>query len=195
VRSIARRQGGDRNASRHCAGSWCFRHLRRSPRLHSVRHEIHGTERQGGRATGCLPDLWRHNSGRLPRLEIDRCEPASDRQGRPAARPTRQRSRTVRSLPRYIGIAFHRKTTTKSWWVPFPALNLSSSGPPQMFSLWSRTQKGTPRRGAGGLVTLRTENPATKHCTKPASPATNLSKLATSFSLTTHLGPDLKYAA
>ena len=51
----------------------------------------HGTERQGGRATGCLPDLWRHNSGRLPRLEIDRCEPASDRQGRPAARLTRQR--------------------------------------------------------------------------------------------------------
>lgn len=39
-----------------------FRHLRRSPRLHSVRHEIHGTERQGGRATGCLPDLWHQST-------------------------------------------------------------------------------------------------------------------------------------
>ena len=58
-----------------------------------------------------------------------------------------------------------------------------------------KTQKATPRRGAGGSVTLRTEKLATKHCTKPASPVTSLPKLATSFSLTSHLRHDLKYAA
>jgi hypothetical protein len=61
-----------------------------------------------------------------------------------------------------------------------------------MFSLWSRTQKSTPRPAVGGSVTLRTENLATRHCTKPASAATSLSKLTTSFSLTTHLAPKLK---
>jgi hypothetical protein len=45
-------------------------------------------------------------------------------------REGKSRSRTVQSLPRYIGIAFRRKTTTKSWSVHSPALNLSSSGPP-----------------------------------------------------------------
>ena len=58
-----------------------------------------------------------------------------------------------------------------------------------------KDSKSTPRRAAGGSVTLRTENLATRHCTKPASAATSLPKLTTSFSLTTHLGPELKYAA
>ena len=40
-----------------------------------VVHEAYGAEQ-------CLPDLRRHNSGRIPRLEIDRRGPASDRQGR-----------------------------------------------------------------------------------------------------------------
>jgi len=49
--------------------------------------------------------------------------------------------------------------------------------------------------GGGGSATLRTENLATRHCTKPASPATNLPKLTTSFLLTTRPRPELKYAA
>ena len=99
-------------------------------------------------------------------------------------------SRTAQSLPRCIGIVSGRKTTTKSWPVPSPALNLSSSGLPQMFSLWSRTQKGTLRRAAGGSLISRMENLATRHCTKPASPATSLPKLTTMFSLITHLRPE-----
>src|SRR5258708_37664643 len=63
-----------------------------------------------------------------------------------------------------------------------------------MFSLWSRTQKSTLRRAAGGLVTSRTEDLATRHCIKPASDATCLLKLTTTFLLTTHLSPELKYA-
>jgi hypothetical protein len=55
-------------------------------------------------------------------------------------------------------------------------------------------QKSTPQRVAGGSVTLRMASLATRHCTKPASVVTSLLKLTTSFLLTTHLGPELKYA-
>ena len=56
------------------------------------------------------------------------------------------------------------------------------------------TQKSTPQRVVGGSVTLRTESLATRHCTKPASPATSLPKLATSFSLVTQLRLKSKHA-
>src|ERR1700732_719318 len=62
-----------------------------------------------------------------------------------------------------------------------------------MFSSWSRTQKSTLRRAAGGLATSRTEDLATRHCIKPASDATCLLKLTTTFLLATHLSPELKY--
>src|SRR5262245_51194554 len=39
-----------------------------------------------------------------------------------------------------------------------------------MFSLWSRTQRSTPRPAAGDLPTLRMANLATRRCTKLASP-------------------------
>src|ERR1700722_14648533 len=64
-----------------------------------------------------------------------------------------------------------------------------------MFSLWSKTQKSTLRRAAGDSVTSRTENLATRHCIKPASDATCLPKLTTTFSLVTHLSPELNYVA
>ena len=48
---------------------------------------------------------------------------------------------------------------------------------------------------AAASLTLRTENLATRHCTKPASPATSLSKLTTTFSLAMHLRPKLEHAA
>ena len=64
-----------------------------------------------------------------------------------------------------------------------------------IFSLWSRTQKNTPRRAGGGSLTSRTENLATRHCTKPAFLVTSLPKLKTTFSLTTHVRPELKHAA
>jgi hypothetical protein len=99
-------------------------------------------------------------------------------------------TRTVRSLRRCIGIVSHRRTTTKFWSKPFPALNLSSSGPRQMFSLWSRIQKDMPRRAAGDSVTSRMENLATRHSTKPLSAATCRPKLTTTYSLATHLYPE-----
>jgi Cytochrome P460 len=47
----------------------------------------------------------------------------------------------------------------------------------------------------GWGVTLRTENRAMRHCTKPASAATNLPKITTLSSLTMHLRPRPKLAA
>jgi hypothetical protein len=44
-----------------------------------------------------------------------------------AFKERKSRSRTVQSLPPCIGIAFHRKTTIKSWSMHFLALNLSLS--------------------------------------------------------------------
>jgi hypothetical protein len=66
-------------------------------------------------------------------------------------------------------------------------------GPPRIgtFSLWSRTQKSTPRRAAGGSLNLiRTANPPTKPCSTPALPATRLSKRATSSSPVMHLNTE-----
>jgi len=57
-----------------------------------------------------------------------------------------------------------------------------------IFSLWSRTQKSTPRRAAGDSLNLiRTANPPTRRSTKPAFLATSLSKLGTLSSPVTHL--------
>ena len=75
---------------------------------------------------------------------------------------------------------------TKSWSVHSPALNLSSSGP-RKCSVYGQGLKNTPRRAAGGSLTLRTENLATRHCTIPASPATRLRKIAIMSSPLTHL--------
>src|SRR5271165_6283577 len=51
-------------------------------------------------------------------------------------------------------------------------------------------QRNTPRRAAGDSLTLRTESPATRRCTKPASPATYQRKIATMSSPITH--PDFR---
>src|SRR6516164_10762111 len=56
-----------------------------------------------------------------------------------------------------------------------------------MFSSWSRTQKNTPRPAAGDSATSPTANPATRRCTKLASPATSPQKLATMSSPATHI--------
>src|ERR1035441_4539418 len=80
----------------------------------------------------------------------------------------------------------HRRKTTKS----LAVANLSFPGPNRIgiFSLWSRTQENTPRRAAGvSLNLIRAANLTTRRCTKPASPATSLSKLATLSSPITHL--------
>ena len=100
--------------------------------------------------------------------------------------------RTAQLLPRCIGMKPRRKKQIKSWPLAFPApaSNLPLPDPPLMFSLWSRTQKNTPRRAGQGSLTSRMENLATRHCTKPASPVTSLPKLKTTFSLTTHLRPE-----
>src|SRR3974390_3370470 len=63
-----------------------------------------------------------------------------------------------------------------------------------MFNSWSKTQKSTPRPAAGDTPTSRTANLAMRRCTKPASPATCLPKITTTFLLTTHLRPELKHA-
>jgi hypothetical protein len=58
-----------------------------------------------------------------------------------------------------------------------------------------KDSKSMLRRAVGGSVTSRTENLATRHCIKRASDATCLPKTTTTFSLTTHLDPELAYAA
>ena len=73
--------------------------------------------------------------------------------------------------------------TTESSAVP----SLSLPGPPRTFNLWSRTQQSTPRRAAGGSLTSKTANLATRRCSKPAFPATRRPKLATLSSPVTHL--------
>ena len=89
------------------------------------------------------------------------------------------RSRMARSLPGWPGVMFHRKKTTKSLavanlFVPGPRTGLVSSAYGQ------GTQENTPRRAAGvSLNLIKTANLPTKRCTKPASPATSLAKLAT----------------
>ena len=58
-------------------------------------------------------------------------------------------------------------------------------------SLWSRTQKSTPRRVAGGSLNLiRTANPPSRLCSKPAFPATKQSKIVTSSSPITRLNTE-----
>src|SRR5258708_4932073 len=48
-----------------------------------------------------------------------------------------------------------------------------------MFSSWSRTQRSTPQRAAGGSLTLRAESPATRRaCVKCAAGATAVSDAA-----------------
>ena len=50
-----------------------------------------------------------------------------------------------------------------------------------------QTRKNTPHPAAGDSPTLRTANLAMRRCTQSASPATSPQKIATTFSLTTHL--------
>ena len=130
----------------------------------------------------------------LPRLEVD-LRGARRRQPQRSSRHSGQRcsdqglpgrnaslSRTAQSLPGWPGVTSRRRKTTKSLAVP----NLSWPGPPRTFSSWSRTQENTPRRAAGGLLNSKTANLPTRRCSKPASRATSLSKLATLSSLITH---------
>src|SRR5215510_7274416 len=94
------------------------------------------------------------------------------------------RSRMAPSLPGSPGVTTRRRKTTKSLAVP----NLSWPVPPRTgCSLWSRTQKNTPRPAAGGSLILTTASPPTRWCTTPASLATRLSKIATWSSPVTHL--------
>src|ERR1700733_9370805 len=74
------------------------------------------------------------------------------------------------------------RRTTKSLAVP----NLSWPDPPRTFSLWSKTRKNMPRPVAGGLLNSKTANLPMRRCSKPAFPATNLSKPVTSSSPDTH---------
>ncbi len=77
-----------------------------------------------------------------------------------------------------------RRRTTK----PLARPNLSWPGPPRMgFSLWSRTQKNTPRLAAGDTVISTTASLPTRRCSRPALAATRPSKSATSSSPVTHL--------
>ena len=63
-------------------------------------------------------------------------------------------------------------------------------GRPRTFSLWSRTQKSTPPPADGdSLTSTKTANLATRHCSKPAPPATR-KLLATLSSHNTH--PDIE---
>jgi hypothetical protein len=75
-----------------------------------------------------------------------------------AFRAGRFRSRTARSLLRYITVTSRQKKTTKS----LARLSLSFPAPPRTFSSWSRTQPSTPQPAAGGSVTSRTANLATR---------------------------------
>jgi hypothetical protein len=68
------------------------------------------------------------------------------------------RSRTAQSLLLCITVTSRRRKTTKSLAVS----NLSFPGPPRTFSLWSRTQQSTPQPVAGGSLTSKTANLATR---------------------------------
>jgi hypothetical protein len=71
----------------------------------------------------------------------------------------------------------------------FPGLGLEAS----FAGSAVKTQKSTPHPVAGDLPTSRTANLAMRHCTKSAFPATHLQKTAITFSLTTHLRPELNH--
>ena len=93
---------------------------------------------------------------------------------------------TAQSLPGLPGRMSRRRKTTKSSAGPNPLL----PGQPRSgtCSLWSRTQRSTPQRGAGGSLNLiKTANLPTRRSSKHASLATSQSKLATLSSLITHL--------
>src|SRR5262245_42517531 len=85
-----------------------------------------------------------------------------------------------------------RTKTPKSSPAAFPAWasNLPLPGPPRMFSSWSKTRRNTPRLAAGGLPTSRMANPAARRCTKIASAATSLSRIATLSLPVTRLPPE-----
>src|ERR1700754_2300214 len=80
-----------------------------------------------------------------------------------------------------------RRKTTKPLAVP----NLSWPDPPRTgFSLWSRTQKNTPRPAAGDSLNLTMANLSTRPCSTPAFPATRRSKLVIWSSPVTHLNTE-----
>src|SRR6516225_5313955 len=74
---------------------------------------------------------------------------------------------------------------------PAPASNLPLPALPRMFSSWSRTQRSTPRLTAGDSPTSGMANLATRRCTRLASPATSLPKIATTSSPVTRPPPEL----
>src|SRR5829696_8905945 len=79
-----------------------------------------------------------------------------------------------------------RKKTTKS--LAVSNLSFQAKRRPGTCNLWSRIQKSTPQQVAGDTRnSIRTASPARSQISKNAFHATRLSKLATSFSLVTHL--------
>jgi hypothetical protein len=75
----------------------------------------------------------------------------------------------------------------------FPGADLESSfaGSAVNVQFMVNTQTSTLLPAAGDTPILRTANRAMRHCTQGAFPATSLQKIATTFSLTTHLHPEL----
>src|SRR5882724_12901542 len=84
---------------------------------------------------------------------------------------------------------YRLRKTTKS----LVACNRSSQAMPHpgIFSLWSKTQKNTPRRAVGDMLNLiRMVSPPRIQHSPPASPVTRMSKLAILSSHIMHLNSD-----
>ena len=148
------------------------------------------------------PDLRNQNPTRIPRLEVGLRGP----RGRPTSRTcsailgndvaikslSRGEASVTggchRSRPASLVVTCPSEENNKVFGrrpilsYPDPSHRTGTS------SLWSRTQKSTPRPAAGGTPNLiRTANLAQSQISKNAFPAIRLSKTATSFSLVTHL--------
>ena len=148
---------------------------------------------------GC-PDLRNQNSPRIPRLEVDLRGPRRRQPQRFACHSGQRRSdqglpgreASVPGRHNHCPASLELRPVggkQQSLW-PSPIFRCRAR-PGLTFSLWSRTQKSTPRRAAGGsLNSIRTANLPTRRCSKPASPATSLSKLATLSSPVTHLNTE-----
>jgi hypothetical protein len=70
---------------------------------------------------------------------------------------------------------------------PFPGAESFVVGSPANVQFMVRTQRSTPRRAAGGSLTLWAKSQATRRYTRPAFPATRLRRIVTTSSLVTHV--------
>jgi hypothetical protein len=87
----------------------------------------------------------------------------------------REGKRTAQSLPGWLGVTSRRRKTF---------------GRSQFFVAGSKDSKKYAATGGWGLLNSKTANLPTSRCTKRASPATSMSKLATLSSPITHLNPE-----